>query len=96
MFEIYNGEDDLVEDLKLIRKTYADSLIHLNILSPAEEHLVFGHMSALLPLHQTFHANLKRHQCKDGFWFEIGPAVDKWVRTIQTSYVNYCSNLALA
>ena len=93
VFEIYNGEDDLAEDLKLIRKTYADSLIHLNILSPAEEHLVFGHMSAPLPLHQTFHANLKRHQCKDGFWFEIGPAVEKWVRTIETPYVNYCSNL---
>ena len=93
VFEIYNGEDDLVEDLKLIRKTYADSLIHLNILSPDEEHLIFGHMSALLPLHQTFHSNLRKHQCKDGFWFEIGPAVDKWVRTIEAPYVNYCSNL---
>ena len=93
VFEIFNGEDDLVEDLKLIRKTYADSLIHLNILSPAEENLVFGYMSALLPLHQSFHSNLCRHQCKDGFWFEIGPAVDKWVRTIETAYVNYCSNL---
>jgi len=93
VFEIFNGEEDLVEDLKLIRKTYADSLIHLNILSPAEENLVFGHMSALLPLHQAFHSNLKRHQCKDGFWFEIGPAVDKWVKTIELPYVNYCSNL---
>ena len=53
VFEIFNGEDDLVEDLKLIRKTYADSLIHLNILSPDEEQLVFGYMSALLPLHQV-------------------------------------------
>jgi len=93
VFEIFNGEDDLVEDLKLIRKTYADSLIHLNILSPEEEQLVFGYMSALLPLHQAFHANLSRHQCKDGFWFEIGPAVDKWIKTIETPYVNYCSNL---
>ena len=93
VFEIFNGEDDLVEDLKLIRKTYADSLIHLNILSPEEEQLVFGYMSALLPLHQAFHANLGRHQCKDGFWFEIGPAVEKWIRTIETAYVNYCSNL---
>ena len=93
VFEIFNGEDDLVEDLKLVRKTYADSLIHLNILSPAEEQLVFGHMSALAPLHQQFHTNLKRAQCKDGFWFEIGPAVDKWIRTIESPYVNYCSNL---
>ena len=96
VFEIFNGEDDLAEDLKLIRKTYADSLIHLNILSPEEEQLVFGHMSALLPLHQAFHANLSRHQCKDGFWFEIGPAVEKWIKTIERPYVNYCSNLIAA
>jgi len=96
VFEIYNGEDDLVEDLKLIRKTYADSLIHLNILKPDEEKLVFGYMSALAPIHQQFHANLTRAQCKDGFWFEIGPAVDKWIKTLQTPYVDYCSNLIQA
>ena len=33
VFEIFNGEEDLVGDLKLVQKTYADSLIHLNILS---------------------------------------------------------------
>lgn len=96
VFEIYNGEEDLVEDLKLVRKTYADSLIHLNILSPCEEQLVFGHMSALAPIHQQFHANLARAQCKDGFWFEIGPAVEKWIKTVEIPYVNYCSNLIQA
>merc|ERR1719244_2057425 len=50
-------------------------------------------MSSLAPLHQQFHSNLTRAQCKDGFWFEIGPAVDKWVKTIELPYVNYCSNL---
>ena len=39
IFELFNGEEDLVEDLKLVRKTYADSLIHLNILKPEEEKL---------------------------------------------------------
>lgn len=96
VFEMFNGEDDLVEDLKLVRKTYADSLIHLNILKPAEERLVFGHMSALTPVHQLFHAELKRAQCKDGFWFSIGPAVEKWIRTVEGPYVNYCSNLLAA
>ena len=93
MYEIFIGEEDLVDDLKLIRKTYADSLIHLNILSPAEENLVFGRMSSLLPLHQMFYDHLKRQQCKDGFWFEIGASVDKWVNSIEDAYVNYCSNL---
>jgi hypothetical protein len=93
VFEMFNGEDDLVEDLKLVRKTYADSMIHLNILRPEEERLVFGHMAALAPVHQQFHAALKRAQCKDGFWFSIGPAIEKWIRTVETPYVNYCSNL---
>jgi len=93
VYEIFIGEEDLVDDLKLIRKTYADSLIHLNILTPAEESLVFGRMSSLLPLHQMFYDGLKRQQCKDGFWFEIGASVDKWVNSIEDAYVNYCSNL---
>ena len=49
-------------------------------------------MSALAPLHQQFYVNLSRAQCKDGFWFEIGPPVEKWIKTVQTPYVNYCSN----
>ena len=93
---MFNGEDDLVEDLKLVRKTYADSLIHLNILSSEEEQLVFGHMSALTPVHQLFHSALKRAQCKDGFWFSIGPAVEKWIRIVEAPYVDYCSNLLAA
>ena len=64
----------------------------MNILSPCEEQLVFGHMSALAPIHQQFHANLSRAQCKDGFWFKIGPAVEKWINTVQIPHVNYCSN----
>ena len=96
VYEMFNGEDDLVEDLKLVRKTYADSLIHLNILSSEEEKLVFGHMSALTPVHQLFHSALKRAQCKDGFWFSIGPAVEKWIRIVEGPYVDYCSNLLAA
>ena len=42
VFEIFNGEEDLVEDFKLVHKAYADSLIHLNILSTSEEQLVFA------------------------------------------------------
>merc|ERR1719209_1692269 len=53
-------------------------------------------MSALTPVHQLFHAELKRAQCKDGFWFSIGPAVEKWIRTVEGPYVNYCSNLLAA
>jgi len=96
VFEIYNGEEDLIEDLKLVRKTYADSLIHLNILSGPEEQLVFGPLSGLQPVHSMFRQGLTRQQCKDGFWFEIGPAVSKWIKTVEGPYLSYCSNLIQA
>lgn len=96
VFELVNGEEDLVEDLKLVRKTYADSMIHLNIIKPEEEHLIFGHLNALTPLHAALHAGLKKAQCKDGFWFEIGAVVAAWVRSLEAPYVSYCSNLIQA
>jgi len=96
VYEIFNGEDDLVEDLKLVRKTYADSMIHLNIIKPEEEQLVFGRLNALTPLHSNLHQGLKKVQCRDGFWFEIGGVVSSWIKTIEKPYVAYCSNLIQA
>jgi len=96
IYEIYNGEDDLIEDLKLVRKTYADSMIHLNILKAEEEKLVFGQLDSLTPLHAALHAGLKKVQCKDGFWFEIGAVIAPWVRSLEKPYVKYCSNLIQA
>ena len=44
----------------LHRKTYADSMIHLNIMKPEEEQLVFGRLNALTPLHSALHQGLKK------------------------------------
>lgn len=96
VFELYNGEEDLVQDLKLVRKTYADSLVHLNILNLEEEKLVFGQLKELIPLHEALHLGLKRAQCRDGFWFEIGGVVTSWVRTLEQPYIRYCYNLIQA
>eukprot|EP00088_Acartia_fossae_P003104 TRINITY_DN11289_c0_g1_i1.p1 TRINITY_DN11289_c0_g1~~TRINITY_DN11289_c0_g1_i1.p1 ORF type:complete len:782 (+),score=224.45 TRINITY_DN11289_c0_g1_i1:47-2392(+) len=96
IYEIYNGEEDLIDDLTLVRRTYADSMIHLNLLKPEEEKLVFGHLSALTPLHKTLHQGLKKVQCRDGFWFEIGTTVVNWAKTLDRPYVTYCSNLLQA
>jgi len=96
VYELYNGEDDLVEDLNLVRRTYADSMIHLNIIKPDDEQLVFGHLNALTPLHKSLHQGLKKVQCRDGFWFEVGQVVLNWAKTLDRPYVTYCSNLLQA
>ena len=54
---------------------------------------MFGHLNALTPLHAALHAGLKKVQCKDGFWFEIGGVVAAWIKTLEAPYVAYCANL---
>ncbi len=36
IYEVSCGEEDLVEDMQLVQKTYADSLLRLNILTAEE------------------------------------------------------------
>ncbi|XP_022253544.1 neuroepithelial cell-transforming gene 1 protein-like [Limulus polyphemus] len=52
IFELYQGEDDLVEDLKLVLQTYRHSLFQLGILSSEELGSIFGPMDNILSLHQ--------------------------------------------
>ena len=53
-------------------------------------------MSALAPSHKYLHMNLPKVQCKNGFWFVMGPVVEKCIKTGLTPYVIYCSNLIQA
>ena len=42
IYEIACGEEDLVEDMQLVQKTYAESLLQLNILSADEVRVSFS------------------------------------------------------
>lgn len=52
MFELYQGEEDMVEDLHLVKTAYYDSLRHLNIMTAKELQDIFGSLHTLMPLHQ--------------------------------------------
>ena len=63
IYEIACGEEDLAEDLQLVQKTYADSLLSLKILTPSEVQLVFGKLQTLLPLHVELYRALRALRC---------------------------------
>ena len=53
IFELSHGEEDLVQDMNLLRKTYAESMVTFKILSQAEADLVFGKLYPIIPLHNS-------------------------------------------
>ena len=52
IYELYKSEEDLVEDLKLVKSTYHDSMRKLGILTNEELDQIFGHIHSLVPLHE--------------------------------------------
>lgn len=52
IFELFRGETDLVEDLRMILKTYRESLRSLGMLSECDIRTIFGPLEDLQPLHK--------------------------------------------
>ena len=94
IFELSTGEEDLVQDLSLLRKTYAESLVRFGILHQAEADLVFGKLYPIIPLHNSLACALSSLRDRaSGLSKPIGKVVQLWVDTLRGPYVDYCSNL---
>ncbi|CAM1327137.1 ARHGEF3 (predicted) [Pycnogonum litorale] len=92
IYELYQGEVDMVEDLDLVTTTYRHSLLHLGILSVVELRQIFGRMHTLLPLHQDLSMKLAALKNSDSVTDSVGEALLSWVPGLKR-YTEYCSNL---
>ncbi len=89
-----SGEEDLVNDMNLLRKTYAESLVRFNILTQAEADFVFGKLYPIIPLHNSLSCALASLRARDsGVSKPIGRVVIHWANSLHDSYVEYCANL---
>ncbi|KAG9337076.1 hypothetical protein JZ751_029844 [Albula glossodonta] len=52
IFELSQGEQDLIEDLKLAKKAYHDPMLKLSIMTELELNQIFGTLDSLIPLHE--------------------------------------------
>ncbi|KAI0242695.1 Neuroepithelial cell-transforming gene 1 protein [Lamellibrachia satsuma] len=95
IFELYKSEEDLIEDLHMVKTTYHDSLKKLGLLSDKELDQIFGHIDSLMPLHEDLVLALRDQRMPDGTTQNVGEVLLAWVPRLE-SYVSYCSNQVFA
>ncbi|XP_047204599.1 rho guanine nucleotide exchange factor 3 isoform X3 [Girardinichthys multiradiatus] len=91
IFELAQGEQDLVEDLKLAKKAYHDPMLKLSIVTEQELNQIFGTLDSLIPLHEDLLSRLKDARKPDGSTENIGHILTGWLPCL-SSYTSYCSN----
>ncbi|XP_022611772.1 neuroepithelial cell-transforming gene 1 protein-like [Seriola dumerili] len=91
IYELYRGEQDLIEDLQLARKAYHDPMLKLSIMTEEELGHIFGDLDAYIPLHEDLLMKLTEETGPDGTVAQIGQIVIDWLPGLN-AYKNYCSN----
>ncbi|XP_077566996.1 neuroepithelial cell-transforming gene 1 protein-like [Stigmatopora nigra] len=91
IYELFRGEQDLIEDLQLARKAYHDPMLKLSIMTEEELEHIFGDLDAYIPLHEDLLMKLTNGTGPDGTVAEIGQMVIDWLPGLN-AYRNYCSN----
>uniref|UniRef100_A0A669DKF0 Neuroepithelial cell transforming 1 n=1 Tax=Oreochromis niloticus TaxID=8128 RepID=A0A669DKF0_ORENI len=91
IYELYRGEQDLIEDLQLARKAYHDPMLKLSIMTEEELAHIFGDLDAYIPLHEELLIKLTEGTGPDGTVAQIGQIVIDWLPGLN-AYKNYCSN----
>ncbi|RVE72518.1 hypothetical protein OJAV_G00038650 [Oryzias javanicus] len=91
IFELAQGEQDLVEDLKLAKKAYHDPMLKLSIMTEQELNQIFGTLDSLIPLHEDLLGRLRDARKPDGSTELVGHILTDWLPCL-SSYMPYCSN----
>ncbi|XP_068452043.1 rho guanine nucleotide exchange factor 3 isoform X2 [Clinocottus analis] len=91
IFELSQGEQDLVEDLKLAKKAYHDPMLKLSIMTEQELNQIFGTLDSLIPLHEDLLSRLRDARKPDGSTEHVGRILTDWLPCL-SSYTSYCSN----
>lgn len=91
IFELFRGEQDLIEDLKLARKAYHDPMLKLSIMTEEELTQIFGALDSYIPLHEELLTKLAKVTKQDGTVEEIGHILVNWLPRLD-EYKEYCSN----
>uniref|UniRef100_A0A8C6TT95 Rho guanine nucleotide exchange factor (GEF) 3 n=1 Tax=Neogobius melanostomus TaxID=47308 RepID=A0A8C6TT95_9GOBI len=91
IFELVQGEQDLVEDLKLAKKAYHDPMRTLCIMTEQELNQIFGTLDSLIPLHEDLLSRLRDARKSDGSTDHVGHILTQWLPCL-CEYTPYCSN----
>ena len=75
-----------MDDIKLVKKTYQDSMLNLGILTQSEVNQLFGDLHHLLPVHEDLIKRLTKIRNCDGITESVGLVLLQWVSLISKGF----------
>ncbi|XP_029361577.1 rho guanine nucleotide exchange factor (GEF) 3, like isoform X2 [Echeneis naucrates] len=91
IYELTQGERQLIEDLSLLKKVYYEPMLKLDIMTESELGQIFGTLDSLIPLHEDLLSRLERLRGSEKTVGEVGPTLMNWFPCLE-AYVTYCCN----
>lgn len=79
IYELYCGENVLLNDLSALRESYYDPLLSLDIFNTSELDTLFGNIDSFIELHSELRDNLVKLRDQSGFTDIVGPTIINWV-----------------
>ncbi|XP_037127746.1 rho guanine nucleotide exchange factor (GEF) 3, like isoform X1 [Syngnathus acus] len=91
IYELTEGERQLIEDLSLVKKVYYEPMLKLDIMTESELRQIFGTLDSLIPLHEDLLSRLERLRGSKKTVGEVAPTLMNWFPCLE-AYVTYCCN----
>ncbi|CAL8325717.1 unnamed protein product [Merluccius merluccius] len=91
IYELTQGERQLIEDLNLVKKVYYEPMLKLDIMTESELGQIFGTLDSLIPLHEDFLIRLEKLRGSEKTVGEVGPTLLNWFPCLD-AYITYCCN----
>uniref|UniRef100_W5NAI4 Rho guanine nucleotide exchange factor 3 n=1 Tax=Lepisosteus oculatus TaxID=7918 RepID=W5NAI4_LEPOC len=95
IFELTQGEKQLIEDLNLAKKAYYEPMLKLDIMTESELGQIFGTLDSLIPLHEDLLNQLENLRGTKNCVAEVGPTLMNWFPCLE-AYITYCCNQVAA
>ncbi|XP_075870158.1 rho guanine nucleotide exchange factor (GEF) 3, like isoform X4 [Nelusetta ayraudi] len=91
IYELTQGERQLIDDLSLVKKVYYEPMLKLDIMTESELGQIFGTLDSLIPLHEDLLERLEGLRGSEKTVGEVAPTLQDWFPCLD-AYVTYCCN----
>ncbi|KAI8764256.1 rho guanine nucleotide exchange factor 3 [Biomphalaria glabrata] len=91
IYELYQGEKDMLEDLANVAKLYRDTLVTLGLMTASDVCTLFGNIDNLIPVHRDLLDRLEAQRKPDGTSMSVGKEILEWTNKL-SAYVTFCAN----
>ncbi|EFN76802.1 rho guanine nucleotide exchange factor 3 [Harpegnathos saltator] len=96
IYELYCGENVLLNDLFILRDFYYEPILPTGICTSEELTILFGDITNLIQIHSNLRDELLQLRDRSGFTKVVGPTILKWLSTIKKPYLERCRTLIWA